>query len=437
MPTTAAPAAAAVPDLRVPPPAATARAARGVLASHVLATVLIQSCAQTTALLPVLARKEFGAGNWQTLLFTAAPSTLFLCAIFWQALFARLPFHRAVLLYWLCGNLPYAFASFVHSYTELLVLQLVACGGGAAWSILAGDLLKRLYPDRQRGRVFGILNVAMLAGGMAATYAVGRWLRHDAQAFRIYMPLLAAVQLGGCLMLIRVARRAGDGEVPRASAPLRWSGLVEPILHMNRILRADRRFARYEAAFMTYGVGWMICYALLPLLVTERLRLNYEEIASATQVVFNFCMLLAMLPAGLLIDRIGPVRTSGLSFALLTLYPVGLALARGPGELALASAAYGVMMAGVNMGWMLGPVALAGSPARVPHYVAIHTTLVGLRGTLFQGLGMLLYTLTGSFGWPLAVGAVGFAWASWQMWRLQGPLQRVRPAPAPGGRFDA
>lgn len=399
---------------------------RAVLAAHVLATVLIQSSATTAALLPVLARKQFAAGNWQTLLFTAAPSTLFLFAIFWQAIFARLPFRRSVMLYWLFGNLPYAFAAFVHSYAELLAIQFVACAGGASWSILAGDLLKRLYPDRQRGRVFGILNVAMLAGGMTATYLVGRWLDLDAEAFRIYMPLLAGVQAVGCLILVRLEHRAGEIPPPRPVQPLRWSAVVEPILHMNRILRADRRFARYEAAFMTYGIGWMICYALLPLLVTEKLHLDYAQIAASTQVVFNLAQLLAMFPAGLLIDRLGPVRTSGLSFALLTLYPIGLAFARGPAELALASAAYGVMMAGVNMGWMLGPVALAGSPDKVPHYVAIHTTLVGLRGSLFQGLGMLLYTATASFLWPMLVGAAGFAWASWQMARLHN-LHRTPP----------
>ena len=85
-----------------------------------------------------------------------------------------------------------------------------------------------------------------------------------------------------------------------------------------------------------------------------------------------------------------------------------------------AGAEYGIGMAGVQMGWMLGPVSLAPSPDRVPQYVAIHTTLVGIRGVIFQGLGMLLYKLSGDFHWPFALAAGAFLWAAIQMYRLQG-----------------
>ncbi len=116
-------------------------------------------------------------------------------------------------------------------------------------------------------------------------------------------------------------------------------------------------------------------------------------------------------------------RTSAASFAGLVLYPLGLLLARNPIEIGLISVWYGVMMSGVNLAWMLGPVHFAPSPALVPHYVAIHTSLVGLRGILFQGLAMLLYTLTHSFVWPLLLASAAFCWASIQMRRLHALLQ--------------
>ena len=55
--------------------------------------------------------------------------------------------------------------------------------------------------------------------------------------------------------------------------------------------------------------------------------------------------------------------------------------------------------------------------------MAIHATLVGIRGILAQGAGMLLYRMTGSFALPFAVAALAFAWASWQMWRLHGIMR--------------
>jgi MFS family permease len=139
-------------------------------------------------------------------------------------------------------------------------------------------------------------------------------------------------------------------------------------------------------------------------------------------------MLLVTPPLGWLQDRVGPVRLSCLAFTLLAVYPVLLLAATGTSTLAVASFVYGLGMAGVQFGWMLGPVALAGSPEKVPQYVAIHATLVGVRGIHFQFLGMAFYKLTGSFIWPLVVAALTFAWAAWQLWQLQDAL-RIAAAP--------
>ena len=195
---------------------------------------------------------------------------------------------------------------------------------------------------------------------------------------------------------------------------------------MRQVLRADRTFYRYETAFMTYGVGWMICNALLPVLATDRLKMSYTQFVGSTQVVYPLCMLAMMYPMGWVMDRIGPTRTSGLAFAWLTLYPLGLWFAPTVTWVGVTTMFYGMAMAGVQLGWMLGPVSLAPSRDKVSQYVAIHATLVGLRGIVAQGVGMLLYRITGSFAWPFAIAAIAFAWGSWQMWRLHGAVRAGR-----------
>ena len=188
---------------------------------------------------------------------------------------------------------------------------------------------------------------------------------------------------------------------------------------MRSVLREDRTFFRYEAAFMTYGLGWMICYALLPVLATDRLNMDYTEFAGSTQVICSLFMLLTVYPMGWLMDRIGPARMSAYAFAWLTLYPIGLALSQSVTDVGIATAIYGSGMAGVHIGWMLGPVTLAPTRDHVGQYVAIHTTLVGIRGIVAQGLGMLIYRLTGSFTWAFVVAAICFAWAAIQMRQLR------------------
>jgi hypothetical protein len=75
---------------------------------------------------------------------------------------------------------------------------------------------------------------------------------------------------------------------------------------------------------------------------------------------------------------------------------------------------------------MLGPVSLAPTPDKVPQYVAIHATFVGIRGKIFQGLGVLIYTLTHSFVLPFLLAAAAFGWSAFQMWQLNRIMMRSK-----------
>lgn len=380
-------------------------------------------------LLPVLVRKRFHANDWQTLVVTSAPTVAFVLSIFWNDYFARRAMSRYLAVYWLAACLPMAFVAFADHYWMVLIPHLIACVGGAGYHPASGELFKRLYPDASRGRVYGIITCAQLIAGAGISYGVGKWLSRDEDAFRIYMPLTASLQLVGVFLMTWLSHKTGISarrEIKEGRGGLRVAAVFEPVLRMREVLKEDPIFARYEAAYMTYGVGWMVCYALLPILVTSKLHLPYDQIARSTQVAYLLAMVAVMIPAGRLMDRIGAVRSTGLSFALLTLYPLGLIAATTPGHLAAVSVVYGIAHAGASVGWALGPVALAPTPANVPHYVAIHASLVGLRGTVFQGLGVLLYWMTDSFTAPLVVAAAAFVWSAFQMWRLHARMQAGR-----------
>jgi MFS family permease len=406
------------PDAQPAPPR------RSVLAPHILFTFLYSLLfANSVWLVPLLVRLQFGSENprwkdWETTLVTAAVPTFMMLSIFWNELLRRVTLRTYLLIFWIVAVFPLGCIGFVHSYWQLLACHIVATLGLGGWSPVNGMLLKHFYTDAIRGRAFAVLNSVTLASGVAGIYLVGVWLEADPDAFRIYFPAAALVQVVGVVLLVRLARRTGAREMAVATGPVSWATLLRPVLHMSQVLRSNRTFLRFENAYMTYGAAYMLCDALLPVLATAKLGMRYEEYATSTQVVLKSTMLVATLPMGWLLDRLGPVRISGLAFAGLALYPLLLFAAPGPLGVGIASLAYGLGMAGVQMGWMLGPVALAGTPEKVPQYVAIHATLVGVRGILFQGLGMLLYQWTGSFFWPLIAAAAAFLLAAEQMRRL-------------------
>ena len=394
---------------------------------HVTGVALVQSVQYAVnGMLPVIAIKRFDAGPAQTVLITAAPVTLFALSIFWNAIFARSSLGRYWIVYWLVACLPLGVAAASTTFWHLALATVVSSVGVGGFHPASGELLKRLYPDTFRGRVYGRMQCIIMVLSGALAYALGSWLNIDEASFRVFLPVAALLQAAGVWVLWHLAHISGV-ETQRFRTVRGggvWKAAVEPLTHMGEVLRADPVFSKYEAAFMTYGVGWMICAALVPTLAAEKLHLNYREIALAVTTGYMISAGLSMIPAGRLLDALGPSRATAIAFLGLTLYPLGLLAAWDLTSLFVVTALYGVVHAGVSAGWMLGPVALAPSSDKVPQYVSIHATLVGVRGIIFQGVGVAMYKWTGSFAAPMIFAAVSFAVSSWQMSRLDTSLRR-------------
>lgn len=402
-----------------------------VVILHAAASVLIQSVwFAISSMMPVLARKRFAAGDWETLYITAAVPTFLVMSIFWNALLQRLRLRRYLLVHAASVCIPLVIAGIATRFEHLLIAHVLAAIGVSGWTPASGDVLKRLYDPVIRGRAYAGVNSGIFLGMTLFSFLIGRALDFDENSFRVYLPVAAGMYAAGILALRWIIEsrltRHEIVEPSLAREPIRFSSLFAPVLRMRSVLAADRTFYAYEVAFMTYGIGWMICNALLPVLATDRLHMTYGEFGTWSQTMYAFGLLALTFPMGWLMDRIGPARTSAVSFIWLGFYPVALLMCGDAHHVAIASAMYGGAMAGVNLTWMLGPVSLAPTPEKVAHYVAIHTTLVGLRGVLAQGLGMLLYRLTGSFEWPLMIAAAAFVWAAWKMYAL-GRLIAARP----------
>jgi MFS family permease len=195
----------------------------------------------------------------------------------------------------------------------------------------------------------------------------------------------------------------------------------------------DRDFRRYEIGYFIYGLGWMICTALLPFLVVDHLNLNYEQIARSTHTILEFTLILMMVPAGHWVDRFGPIRVAGLAFLALTLYPVGLMLAVGPNSLMFVTICYGIGLSGVHLAWTIGPITLAKHPSHAPHYLAIHATMVGFRALIGQYSAVALYTATGIIEIPLVLASYCFfigAIVMFKLYRDHGTWESSETPPA-------
>jgi MFS family permease len=164
------------------------------------------------------------------------------------------------------------------------------------------------------------------------------------------------------------------------------------------------------------------------------LKLTYEEVARSTQTVLQLTLLLTMLPTAYLMDQLGPLKTAAYSFAALALSPIGLMWAYDVNSLMIVTILYGVMLSGVNLAWTLGPIFLARDASQAPTYLAIHATMVGIRGLIGQFPAVALYRWTGDLRMPLALAVGLFALGSVIMFRVERDRRKgmaVAPVPEP------
>lgn len=411
-----------------------------VMLLHLVGTFCLGTAIATPYILPFLARERFGANNWQTTVLTAAVPVTQFASIFWNRLYARVGTRTYLATIATCACIPIALLAAAQNIWHVMILFVVAACGGtagvAAMAPLNGDLLQTCYATVRRGRIFGVICAAQFLATMLAGLGMGLWLDHDRDAFRLFFPILAGCMALGLLSYARISSK--PFWIARHRAPqLISSSWFSPLRAMREIPKKDRRFAGYEAAFMSYGIGWMICTALIPAIATDKLHLNYTEYSQATVVIYQLTTIVLLMPMGRVADKLGSIKLAAVSFLWLTLYPIALIFVPAEPTFGLSSATwlsafamiYAIGMVGVQLTWTLGPVSLAGSSAKAPEYLAIHSTLVGVRGIVAQGLGMMLYALTGSFAWPLALASAGFAWGSWRMRKLAGDHPSHGPKP--------
>lgn len=393
----------------------------GVLRLHLIGTAAVGAGQALWWFLPFLARQRFDANDLQTLAFTAAVPVAQFLTIFWNHIYARVPIRVYFALVAGMTVIPIATMAVATNVWMVMVCFAIAAfggvGGGAGLSPLNADMLRACYAVQRRGRAFGWVSAAGMMAVMITGQGIGWWSDADRDAFRVFLPILAGLNLFGLFMYERVSRRPvfRQRSLLKVEATRAW---WEPLRDMGAILRRDRRFAAYEVAFMSYGMGFMICTALVPILGTDRLGLSNTEYTRMTVVVFQFTVMLLFVPAGRVADRVGPARLASGSFFWLTLYPLSLIACSGATSLGASTLLFAMGMAGVHLTWTLGPVAMAPDPSRAPHYLAIHGTLVGVRGIVAQSLGVALYAITGGFAIPFAVAAAGFCFGGWHMRRL-------------------
>ncbi|MFM8386185.1 MAG: hypothetical protein ACKOCB_05110 [Planctomycetia bacterium] len=392
--------AASRPAARLP------RVARYTLQRQMPAEVLLGVFGGVFGLGMFALRRSLGAPEFLVPLVLALGQLPWALAPSWQPLFRRMDRRRAfVVLGWMSKGplLLVAFVSVVATgsagmgqgnYELFLVLLVLFYVGDSAYIPHRAALIGANYPQQVRGRMFGLLAMAAMLAQIAASKASGWVLDHDPRALRWLFPLAAALGIAGHIVLSRIAWRAPRAAVASGARGFKAAGrAVARTWHDTRaVLAADPAFRRYELGFMLYGLGLNMSMSVLLLHSEGALKVSYAEWTTAQGVANPLAYLLSVALLGRLVDRMGVVRLTMASFALLSVYFLLLPLVDSLGGLVLTYIVFGISMAGVVLGWNLGPLHFA-PPQRAHLYMSVHVALVAFRATLAPLAGFLVYRM--------------------------------------------
>jgi MFS family permease len=185
----------------------------------------------------------------------------------------------------------------------------------------------------------------------------------------------------------RVLERQGDNDIDGRN------GFVQ-------ILRADRKYARYQLHQFTSGVAAMMLEPALVYLVSKQLGASYI-VSIGIIMIIPFAMNLITLPLwGRYLDRVHVAEFRARQNAMWVLGVLIMFWGALTGSLAWIAAGRfvnGIVNGGGSLAWQLGHNDFAPRD-QLAAYMGIHVTLTGVRGAFAPFLGMALYV-----GWSRGV----------------------------------
>ncbi len=296
------------------------------------------------------------------------------------------------------------------------------------------------YPAHVRTNVVGVLSgvqvlmVAVIGASLAWS------LDHNPGAYRVFLPLTAALGMVGvvCYSKVRVRGEAKllreEREDPRARIMKPWHG---PLVVL-RVLREDRWYAQFMLWMFILGFSNLTIVPTLVITLKEEYGLPRFESVLVTSSVPCVMTLLSLPLWRKFLDRSHVVAFRSVhSWVFVSAgaaFTCGAALdgVLGGGAILfyfLGAALMGVGYGGGQIAWHLGHVDFA-RPSETSRYMATHVTLNGVRGLLapiavtsgYEALkraGVDAHLCVQSASLVIAViGAAGFAHLRWKMGTL-------------------
>ncbi|MET0769760.1 MAG: MFS transporter [Solirubrobacteraceae bacterium] len=306
--------------------------------------------------------------------------------------------------------LPLVVLAFVHdSFAAIIVLGFLLGFAGASFPI-GVPFVNRWYPPERQGAALGIYGA-----GMGGTVLAGLTAPRIADATDITVSFLVAAALVAIALVVWIAL-AED-----APGPMKQSSMRDPIAVLGTGIRAWALVLFY---FLAFG-GFVALYLYLPKLLTSVHDLSKTD-AGARAAGFALLAVIGRPLGGVISDRIGAERVLLVSFVVVLVLALGLAVSYE----SMVPLTICCLVIAAALGLAMGAVFKL-VPVWYPDRVGAVTGIVAAAGGLGGFFPPLVMGVVKSATGGYALGFVLMAAVAAGCLVLLRALHRPEPAPAP------
>lgn len=362
-----------------------------------------------------IARADLHATGAQMAWITAAPAVGYIFATVWARQMegrAKLPF---VYWTWLFARGAFLLAPLIQTREQFVLL---VCLTPLVFSISTPAYtatMKDIYPDRLRGRLMSFVRMVMNATMLLTALIMGRLLDSglDFRAAFCFGGLFGALS---AFTFSRIPLKApAPSDEPRATTRAFVGDTLD-------ILRRNPGYRWFTASVFFSGFGNIIATTLYPIYQVDRFHVSNTDVANM-QNIASILTVAGFFFWGGYLDRRGPLSTAVVAISINLAVPILYAVAWDVRVLYLASALYGLSMAGVDLAY-INTTLLFAEPGKAAQYQALHSSFFGIRGTIGPPLAIPLmsaisarWSFVASFGIMLL--GVGLQLVSMRDYRRQ------------------
>ncbi len=268
---------------------------------------------------------------------------------------------------------------------------------------LMNMMLKQNYSGRNFGSLYSRVATLNKLTVVAATFIIGSLLDIDNFSFRYIYPFTAVLSMIGGYIFLKIPY---DDKEPDVRLPLLKS-VAGSVSDMARVVRTNKPYRDFEAAFMFYGFSFMIAFPVMTIFFDQALGLNYSSVAFYKNQA-TLLSLLILPYMGTYIENTDPRKFGMLTFASLGIFLVFLGLTEYfPGRfcfmgfqlywtLVIAHLFLAVFFAMMLLLWNIGSAYFCHGDD-VSTYQSIHISLTGVRGAIAPLIGVGVYEIIGYF----------------------------------------